>query len=370
MSNKARDWARDLPLASASEKAVLKELGDRADLNTNECHPGLDRLAFDTALSTRTVTAALNALEAKGLISRRRRYRGYQNRISGDVFLVHVGKTIEAETKTNKPRGRPRTAAPAEAATSAANVATHAMDEEASAANIASEDAVNADPSVANLAATASVAEVANVATHEGISVATVAPAAANFAPALTEEPPENPQSSSLPSATTERASQFDGEVDEDLYLGLPRPAIDDDDDHLRVDETTDRVLRGFDQRIDPRKLLAALTRAGVDVARLNLMRAATEVWARHKGKISDPVAYLVKAIVADCDNPDWALLRSGHRPAPSTGGALTADRVCSAHGHQWVGTYDEICARCGDERPGWRDQRDAALAAEGAAAR
>ena len=32
MSNKARDWARDLPLASASEKAVLKELGDRAEI--------------------------------------------------------------------------------------------------------------------------------------------------------------------------------------------------------------------------------------------------------------------------------------------------------------------------------------------------
>jgi Helix-turn-helix domain len=365
MSNTARDWARSLPLSSHSEKSVLKELGDRAN-QQNECHPGLEQLAFDTALSTRTVTAALKGLEEKGLISRRRRYRGYQNRISGDIYVVHVGNSVDDERKPKKPRGKPRAAAPAEieAASEVAEFATHDDGEAAASANFATHEA---SPSDAN--------DVANFATHEVPSVANVAAAEANFAPALTVEPSVNPQSSSVPEVPQERAAQFDGEIDEDLYLGLGRPDHDDDDD-FGIDEVTSRVLRGLDERINPIVLVGRLRADGVDTGRLNLLRASTEVWSRHKGRIADPIAYLAKAIEADCTNPDWALARPGRGPVSTSGGAVTADKICEAHGHTFVGTYDEICGRCGEERPGWRDDRDAqtaredALAAEGARTR
>lgn len=372
MSNKARDWARSLPLASASEKAVLKELGDRADEKTNECFPGLDQLAFDTALSTRTVTAALKGLEGKGLISRRRRYRGYQNRISGDIYLVHVGTSVDDERKTRKPRGKPPVAASAvrlEDDSSPANIAGHANNPVSQAAVAANSAAHEETPSGAN--------DAANFAAHEPSSVATVAAGVANFAPALTEEPPVNPQSSSVPGVPQERARQFDGDVDEDLYLGLPQPELDDDDD-FGIDEPTRQLLRGIDQRIDPVLLVGRLRSAGIDTARLNLLRAVTDVWSRHspsKGPIADPVAFLSTAIEKECTNPDWAKARPGHGYAAAPG--IPSTSICDTEGHLFTGAFKAFCARCDAERPGWREDRDrhdhehdVALAAEGANAR
>lgn len=118
-------------------------------------------------------------------------------------------------------------------------------------------------------------------------------------------------------------------------------------------------MLRGFDPRLDPKLLVRRLHDEGVDLARLNLLRAASAVWSRHNPEepIANPIAFLAKAIARECSNPDWAITRPGHRPPSS--GAFTATNVCAVNGHKWIGLFREYCATCAAERPNWRDDRD-----------
>jgi len=356
MSNSARDWARKLPLASFSEKAVLKELGDRANEKL-ECHPGLEQLAFDTALSTRTVTAALKALEEKGLISRSRRYRGYQHRSTGDVYVVHVGMTVEPEQKKNAPRGKPPVKKPTAEVAAVANVATHEGPE------ITAHERPESTAESATFATDDKPQNPAKFAGHEAPAVANVAPSVANVATALTVEPPVNPHHHH-PEVTQERSGDELPNVDDEL----PRDR-DDDDDDFDAERVVDAVLSGLDPRLSHRAIADRLARSpDVDLGRIDILAATLAIWQRRTQTVSNPVAYVAQAIANDPDNPEFAAMGTLRATASSV--APTADKVCASRGHRYIGEFEEFCATCGHERPDWRNDRDAAMAARGAAAR
>jgi DNA-binding MarR family transcriptional regulator len=84
---------------SSSEKLVLLALANFAN-DKMECWPSQERIAADTELSERTVWAALNRLEALGLLSRERRNRADGTR-STDRFTLHFSLTIKSEPLAN-----------------------------------------------------------------------------------------------------------------------------------------------------------------------------------------------------------------------------------------------------------------------------
>jgi DNA-binding transcriptional ArsR family regulator len=66
-------WAVKQKTGSASRKAVLLALADRANKDTGRCDPSIARIAEDTELSAATVKRALGDLEESGLVERLRR---------------------------------------------------------------------------------------------------------------------------------------------------------------------------------------------------------------------------------------------------------------------------------------------------------
>ena len=68
MSLDATRWAWQQAGIKATEKLVLLSLADRAD-ELHSCYPSIARLASDTCMDRKTIMAAVNSLEAAGLIS-------------------------------------------------------------------------------------------------------------------------------------------------------------------------------------------------------------------------------------------------------------------------------------------------------------
>lgn len=91
MSNKALNWAYELPLPG-SKKAVLIALADMADEN-HSCFPGQERIAGMSGWSVETVRRALKQLEELGIITRQHRIGTFGYRTS-DRYVLAVGKTI------------------------------------------------------------------------------------------------------------------------------------------------------------------------------------------------------------------------------------------------------------------------------------
>jgi hypothetical protein len=75
MSFQLMAWAMEQRTGSSSEKFVLVALADRANGDTGECFPKVDRLAEDTQLSNATVRRCLKALADDGFVKRERQRR-------------------------------------------------------------------------------------------------------------------------------------------------------------------------------------------------------------------------------------------------------------------------------------------------------
>jgi len=73
MSNTATQWAWSVGGIKATDKCLLVRLADRAAQSSQECWPGVESLARDCCMDRKTVFAALDRLEKKGLIRRNRR---------------------------------------------------------------------------------------------------------------------------------------------------------------------------------------------------------------------------------------------------------------------------------------------------------
>ena len=76
MSFQLMAWAMEQRVGSSSEKFVLVALADRANGDTGECFPKVERIAEDTQLSYSTVQRCLKALAEQGLVKRERLRRG------------------------------------------------------------------------------------------------------------------------------------------------------------------------------------------------------------------------------------------------------------------------------------------------------
>lgn len=116
MTHAARDWARRQRVGSTTASYILRDLADRAD-NAHQCFPNVTRIAEDCEMSTRAVKAGIALLEELGLISRQRRYTGYQDRTS-DLYTLHLDIEVRNTKAKGKPRGR---SAPRSGAESAPN---------------------------------------------------------------------------------------------------------------------------------------------------------------------------------------------------------------------------------------------------------
>ncbi|WP_158862005.1 helix-turn-helix domain-containing protein [Leifsonia sp. AG29] len=94
MGFKATEWAYGLHIAPAT-KSVLLALAHRADDKTFECFPGQQVLASMTGASLRTVSRALNELEAQGAITRKQRRRPGGSRTS-DLCILNLSYATQS----------------------------------------------------------------------------------------------------------------------------------------------------------------------------------------------------------------------------------------------------------------------------------
>lgn len=122
-----------------------------------------------------------------------------------------------------------------------------------------------------------------------------------------------------------------------------------DDDDDARLDAS----LHAIDPRLDLATLTTALNRfaPGLAYEPDRMVRASAHILRRATRLVGDPAAYIAQSIAREPAR--WLTPRTA-RPATEAGA-----RGCSDLGHRYVGEWNEICARCGTERPGWRDDRD-----------
>lgn len=123
----------------------------------------------------------------------------------------------------------------------------------------------------------------------------------------------------------------------------------DDDDDDAR----RDAALRAIDPRLSLDILTDALSRTdpGLAYDAAILVRASGDILRRATRLVGDPAAYIAQSIARE---PARWLTPKTSPTRPATG-----VRDCNALGHRYVGEWQEICARCGTERAGWRDDRD-----------
>jgi hypothetical protein len=90
MSFQLMAWAVEQTTGSATRKAVLLALANRANHDTGECYPSIARLARETEMHPRTVQRALNDLIDGGWIARETRTRENGSDTSSNYRFPHV----------------------------------------------------------------------------------------------------------------------------------------------------------------------------------------------------------------------------------------------------------------------------------------
>ncbi|TYL50409.1 hypothetical protein [Agromyces mariniharenae] len=135
---------------------------------------------------------------------------------------------------------------------------------------------------------------------------------------------------------------------------------------------TADRLAR-LDARLDLRELVDRLNRSHPNVAveLIDLPRAVDDVLGAAPRRVGNPVAYVASSLAAEpwrwvrtdaVDGLGFVATNSSAQPQREARRPPTVAE-CTAAGHRWIGEFDECCARCGIDRPNWRDDRDVALA-------
>jgi hypothetical protein len=117
------------------------------------------------------------------------------------------------------------------------------------------------------------------------------------------------------------------------------------------IDDAAAAQLAALHPELTMPVLVARLLGGGVFTAEairgIDLARAADEILAASKRAVWRPADY----IAASLEREPFRWLRSV-AAAAGTGG-------CAELGHRWIGPWNEACARCDEEREGWRDDRD-----------
>ena len=116
------------------------------------------------------------------------------------------------------------------------------------------------------------------------------------------------------------------------------------------IDDVAAALVAALHPELTMPGLVARLVGGGVFTAEairgIDLARAADEILAASKRAVWRPVDY----IAASLEREPFRWLRSVAAVA-GTGG-------CAELGHRWIGLWNEVCARCDEEREGWRDDR------------
>ena len=117
------------------------------------------------------------------------------------------------------------------------------------------------------------------------------------------------------------------------------------------IDDVAAAQLAALHPELTMPGLVARLLGGGVFTAEairaIDLVRAADEILAASKRAVWRPADYIAAAL----EREPFRWLRSVAAVA-GTGG-------CAELGHRWIGPWNEACARCDEEREGWRDDRD-----------
>lgn len=124
-------------------------------------------------------------------------------------------------------------------------------------------------------------------------------------------------------------------------------------------------------QALHPRLNLAAVGRwlakhePSVDVTSVDVLAASIDAIHGSSRTVGDPIAYVGRSIAREPHR--WPVAGSNNTddgdPAPPgprrIGNRPPTVAECSANGHRFVGTFQEVCGTCGEERPNWREDRD-----------
>jgi len=148
---------------------------------------------------------------------------------------------------------------------------------------------------------------------------------------------------------------------------GAAAPPPDDDDGISSAGDDSEAFQRLLDAGIEAslrdvhaRLSLSAIRRrlgdAGLDHARVDIPAAASQALAASSRPVGDPSAYVAIAIIREPGRWPWGPLPQGESPR---GGVRS---TCEALGCKYLDQWRMLCVRCGQERDGWRDERDAQL--------
>lgn len=103
-----------------------------------------------------------------------------------------------------------------------------------------------------------------------------------------------------------------------------------------------------------------------IEPARLDLLAASVDVIHAAVRPIGDPVAYVGRSIEREPmrwlerASEDEESVEMETSPGPRRLGSRPPTAAeCGARGHRFIGTFREMCSTCGEERPGWREDRD-----------
>ena len=158
-----------------------------------------------------------------------------------------------------------------------------------------------------------------------------------------------------------DKPSSSDVAIDEVEVAGVAASPEDEGDSGplaVVVESGLAKVLREVHSRLDASLLLSRLAELGIDPLALNLELAASEAIFASPRPVGDPVAYLVGAIRREPYR--WIKQSGGTWNEHWNPAALSCDVGVHLYGTPRSDPWQMVCLRCGEERDGWREQRDA----------
>jgi hypothetical protein len=169
------------------------------------------------------------------------------------------------------------------------------------------------------------------------------------FVPLKEDQAKENQSSSDEPVAVVEAV---------DVVAASPEDEDDSGPLAVDVEPGLAKVLREVHSRLDASLLLSRLAKLGIDPLALNLELAASVAIFASPRPVGDPVAYLVGAIRREPYR--WIKQPSGAGNEHWSPAVLSCDAGVHLYGTPRSDPWQMVCLRCGEERDGWREQRDA----------
>ena len=157
-------------------------------------------------------------------------------------------------------------------------------------------------------------------------------------------------------------SSSFDVVIDEVQVAGVAALPDDEDDSGPLagvVEPGLAKALREVHSRLEASLLLSRLAEQGIDPLILNLELAASEAIFASPRPVGDPIAYLVGAIRREPYR--WIKQPVGTSQGWGKSPSLNCETDVHLYGTPRSDPWQMVCLRCGEERDGWRKQRDAA---------